>query len=617
MELNSRILSDLIIYSKYSRYIPSLKRRETWDEIIDRNKKMHLKKFPKLKEEIVKAYCFVYDKKVLPSMRSLQFAGKPIDRSPVRLYNCSYCAIDHPDIFSEIMFLLLSGCGVGYSVQLHHISELPDIVQPKKTRRFLVNDSLEGWADAVKVLISAYMGERKSLPVFDFSDIRDKGELLKTSGGRAPGPEPLKTCLHHIQTILDRKENGSQLSSLECHDIICHTADCVLSGGIRRSAMIALFSFHDNDMLGCKFGKWYEENPQRGRANNSAVILRHKIKEEEFYRFWKKIQQGRTGEPGIFWANDQNWGANPCVEIALRNHQFCNLVETNVSDVKSQEDFNQRVKVAAFIATLQASYTDFHYLREIWKETTEREALIGVSLTGIASGNILDYDMKEAANVVLAENSRVAEMIGINEAARCTTVKPSGTASLVLGCSSGIHPWHNDYYIRRVRINKEETIYRYLADNHPELIEDEYFKPHLESVVSIPIKAPEGSETRKETALHFLNRVEKVFKQWVKSGHRKGHHFNNVSATVSLKDHEWDRAGKWMWENKDSYTAIAVLPYEDHTHVQLPLEDINEDEYKKLSRKLKSIDLSKVKEEADSTSLPETLACAGGSCEIL
>jgi len=272
MQLEAKILSEITTFMKYSKYLPKKQRRETWKELVDRNKEMHLKKFPQLAQEIEAAYQFVYDKKILPSMRSLQFAGKPIEINNARLYNCCFLPIDHTDAFSEVMFLLLSGTGVGYSVQRAHVEKLPEINKPTKSRRYLVGDSIEGWADAVKVMIAAYM-KGKALPIYDFSDVRPKGALLLTSGGKAPGPEPLKDCLHNIQKIFDRKQNGDKLSTLEVHDMLCFIADAVLSGGIRRSAMISLFDLDDDDMLTCKFGNWWETNPQRGRSNNSAVIL--------------------------------------------------------------------------------------------------------------------------------------------------------------------------------------------------------------------------------------------------------------------------------------------------------------------------------------------------------
>jgi ribonucleoside-triphosphate reductase len=616
MELPAKILSDITVFMKYAKFDKTKNGRENWNELVDRNKQMHLEKFPQLAQEIEDAYEFVYDKKILPSMRSLQFAGKPIAINNARLYNCCFLPIDHTDAFSEVMFLLLSGTGVGYSVQRHHVEKLPEINKPVKSRRYLVGDSIEGWADAIKVLITAYM-KGKAYPVFDFSDIRPKGAMLITSGGKAPGPEPLKDCLHNVQKILDRKENGEKLSTLDVHDILCYIADAVLAGGIRRSAMISLFNIDDEDMLTCKFGNWWETAPQRGRANNSAVIVRHMVEEEVFMDLWKKIEASGSGEPGFFFTNDKDWGMNPCAEISLRPFQFCNLTTIHAGDVEDQADLEARARAAAFIGTLQASYTDFHYLRDIWKRTTEKEALIGVSMTGIASGAVLTLDLKAASSVVKEENARVAALIGTNPAARTTTVKPEGTSSLVLGTSSGIHAWHNDYYIRRIRVGKNESIYSYLQINHPELVKDEFFKPQIQAVIEVPQKAPEGAVTRQESALDLLKRVSKVWKEWVKPGHRKGANKNNVSTTVTIKPDEWQEVGEWMWANRDSFTALSVLPHSDHTYIQAPFEDITKEQYEELVKALHNINLDAVVEFEDGTNLQDQAACAGGACEIV
>ena len=619
-DINRNILSDITVHMKYARYMPELNRRETWDELVDRNMQMHIKNYPKLEIEIRKAYSYVFTKKILPSMRSLQFAGKPIQVSPNRLYNCSYLPVDDVEAFNEIMFLLLSGCGVGYSVQQHHIKDLPNVTKPfmKRSRRFVIGDSIEGWSDAVKVLMKTYLSNKKLSKVnFDYTCIRPKGARLVTSGGKAPGPQPLKECLTKVEGILQSKEDGTALTSLEVHDIICHIADAVLAGGIRRAALISLFTATDNEMIACKSGAWWETNPQRGRANNSAVLMRHKVTKEFFMDLWKRVELSGAGEPGIYLNNDKDWGTNPCCEIALRPFQFCNLCEVNVSDVKDQEDFNNRVKAAAFIGTLQAAYTDFHYLREIWKETTEKDALIGVSMTGIGSAAVLQMDMKAAANIVTKENTRVAKILGIKSSARCTTVKPAGTTSLVLGTSSGIHAWHNDYYVRRMRVGKNEAIYKYLSKSHPELIEDEYFRPHDTAVISVPQKAPAESILRTESPFDTLERVKRVAQEWIKPGHRRGSNTHNVSATISLKKDEWDKAGEWMWSNRDYYNGLSVLPYDGGTYTQAPFEDISESEYNKMSKVLSDIDLTRVIETDDNTDLSGELACAGGNCEIV
>jgi ribonucleoside-triphosphate reductase (thioredoxin) len=617
MEISNQILSEITVYMKYTKYLPQLQRRETWAELVTRNKEMHQKKYPALVQEIETAYQYVYDKKILPSMRSLQFGGKPIEISPNRIYNCAYLPIDDYRAFGETMFLLLGGTGVGYSVQTHHIEKLPEIHKPnpKRTRRYLIADSIEGWADAVKALIKSYF-ESGSTFVFDFSDIRPKGARLVTSGGKAPGPQPLKECLIKLQGILDAKEDGDKLSSIEVHDMVCHIADAVLAGGIRRAALISLFSADDEEMIACKSGAWWETNPQRGRSNNSATLMRHKLTKEFFMDLWKRVELSGAGEPGIYLTNDKDWGTNPCCEIALRPFQFCNLCEVNASDIESQEDLDARVKAAAFIGTLQAGYTNFHYLRPIWQRTTEKDALIGVSMTGIGSGTVLGYDMKAAAKVVKTENERVAAIIGINRSARTTTVKPAGTTSLTLGTSSGIHAWHNDYYVRRIRVGKNEAIYSYLAINHPELVEDEYFRPHDTAVISIPQKAPEGAILRTESPFQLLDRIKQVHLEWVKPGHRTGNNTHNVSATVSLRDDEWDLAGEWMWNNREHYNGLSVLPYNGGTYTQAPFEDITKEQYETMMKSLHNIDLSQVIELDDNTDLAGEIACAGSSCEI-
>lgn len=936
------ILSDVTVHMKYAKYIEELQRRETYEEICDRNMGMHIKKYPQLEDEIKSIYTnFVKTKKILPSMRSMQFAGTPIERNPTRIYNCSYLPVDNLLAFSEVLFLLLGGIGVGYSVQNHHIEKLPEIRKPnpKKYKRFLIGDSIEGWADSIKVLMKSYFNGGSTIN-FDYGDIRPKGARLITAGGKAPGPDPLKECHLKVTHILNQKEDGEQLTSLEVHDIMCHLADAVLAGGIRRAAMISLFDADDIDMISCKSGNWWELNPQRGRANNSAVLLRNKITQSFFNDLWKRIENSKAGEPGIFFTNDKDWGVNPCVEVSLRANQFCvsgdtkiitrdgidtiknltgkdvdiwngvnwstvnpyktgdedvlhrvwlndgsyldatnnhkflvknrfekefreietieliellkttkyqlqlpradikyndgisnenaynygfvlgdghvhrksnmvvcdlfgdkrkinfnnirvignylnynkteftsvefnidkefsrilkydtglpseiftwdresilkfiagwadsdgtqasrgiriygnevklrdaqllltkiginssvnlmskkgdvtnygerktdvwylqitrtvdipcqrlkcendklptskgmyqlikridtldglhesycltenelhqcvfnnvltkqcNLCEVNVSDITSQEDLNDRVKAASFIGTLQAGYTDFHYLRPIWKKTTEKEALIGVGLTGIGSGAYTKYDLTEAGDIVKIENERVANLINTNKAARCNVIKPAGTSSLVLGTASGVHAWHNDYYIRRIRVNKNEAIYTYLSIYHPGLIKDEYFAPHKTAVIEIPVKSPDNAIYRTETPIETLERVKHFHTNWIKPGHRKGQNTNNVSATISIKDDEWGIVGEWMWKNRNSYTGISVLPYDGGSYIQAPFEDITKEEYDEMVKTLHSIDLTKVVELADETDLSGELACGADGCIIV
>ena len=616
MTTSNKILSEITIFNKYAKYNPDLKRRETWDEICNRYELMMISKYPNLQSEITNSMDFVRNKRVLPSMRAMQFAGTPIFKNESRIYNCAYLPVDDYRAFNESMFLLLGGTGVGFSVQKHHIDKLPPISKPTKEKKYMIADSLEGWADAIKVLVKSYFGYNQYKPKFNYSDIRNKGMRLITAGGKAPGPEPLKIALTHLEAIFERKQNGDKLTSLDCHDIMCHIADAVLSGGIRRSAMISLFSHDDYDMMECKFGNWWELNPQRGRANNSAVLEREVVTEEKFKSIWKKIELSGSGEPGVYWTNNKDWGTNPCCEIALKPFQFCNLCEVNVSDIVNQEDLNMRVGVAAFFGTLQAGYTDFHYLRSIWRKTTEEDALIGVGMTGIASGKVLDLDLVEAADIVKKINKIISNRIKINSAARATTIKPSGTTSCVLGTSSGIHAWHNDYYFRRIRVTKNDPLYGYMFMYHNEIVEDDQLKSHDTAIITIPQEAPTGSILRTESVLDLLNRISKFNLQWVKEGHAKGDNANNVSATVSIKPEEWGLVGDWMYENRNTYNGISVLPYDNGSYIQAPFENCTKEQFDELSKSLTDIDLTKIVENDDNTEHSQELACAGDNCEI-
>ena len=405
MELTQGILSDLTVYLKYAKFTPEKNRRETWTELVDRNKAMHLKKFPNLSEEIENVYKLVYDKKILPSMRSMQFAGKPIEISPNRVYNCAYLPIDDWRAFGESMFLLLGGTGVGYSVQKHHVECLPEIRKPdaKKTRRYLIGDSIEGWADAVKVLVKSYFEGGSSI-VFDFSDIRAKGSQLVTSGGKAPGPQPLKECLLKIQGILDLKNNNEKLSTIEVHDMVCHIADAVLAGGIRRAALISLFSADDEEMISCKSGQWWELNPQRGRANNSAVLLRNKLTEEFFFNLWEKIKLSGSGEPGIYLNNDKDWGTNPC----------CATGDTKIQTSKGEltiSKIDERVKAGESLDVLSYDSKNkvCEYQRVDASDIMRRDA------------DVIELELEDGRTIKLTPDHKVyTENRGYVEAAKLT-----------------------------------------------------------------------------------------------------------------------------------------------------------------------------------------------------
>lgn len=671
MSSPSKILSDIVVYTKYARHLKSENRRETWDEIVDRNVKMHRETFAgrlsvdkveSLYPLISKAFGLVRQKKILPSMRSLQFAGKPIHIAPNRINNCAYLPIDDIAAFSETMFLLLGGTGVGYSVQYQHVNNLPPVIKPITTRRYLISDDIEGWASAIKELMKSYFTGTPR-PRFDFSDIREKGAELVTSGGKAPGPDPLKACLLGIEAILESKETGSKLRPIDCHDIMCVIADAVLAGGIRRAALISLFSIDDEEMLRAKSssmdatityqeekdngefmvsynvygdektgifsgpdyerlkeGKvaWYYPYPYRGRANNSVVLDRSRITKERFDEIWNIVETSGSGEPGFYFTNNTNYGTNPCAEISLRPFTFCNLATIRMTDIRDQEDFEERVRAATVISTLQAAYTDFHFLRPIWKENTEKDALIGISQTGIV-GNKVKLDLEKAAKVAVEVNALIAKHIGINAAARITTIKPEGTSSLAIGdtvpVASGIHAYHAAFYIRRMRFNRNEPITEYFLAHLPDLIEDEIYGPGV--VISLPQRAPEGAVTREESALSMLERVKDYSLRWIRPGHNRGPNTNNVSATISIRPDEWATCREWFWEHRNLYNGLSVLPQDLGTYTQAPFEDCTEEEYNKMYSKLKDIDLTQIREEYDGTDLKGEIACGGSvGCEV-
>lgn len=686
MDIGSSILSDITVFSKYGKYIPELKRRETWSEIIDRYRDMMIKKYPQLEKTILKNIEFIYQKKVLPSMRALQFAGPAMEVNNARGYNCSYLPIDSVYSFSETMFLLLGGSGVGYSVQKRHIDQLPEIKRAKRRRKYLIEDSIMGWADAIKMTLKGYFG-LGPMADLDFRAIRPKGARLVTAGGKAPGPDPLMWCIDNIVDILDRKNDGEKLTDIECHDILCHIANSVLAGGIRRSAMICLFDIDSENMLRCKSnfpvldwehqykerkemdeiekihivhideatGKkfyslnvrvnephygvsiqhpswvaeedlemlkktntlpWYYFQEQRGRSNNSVVLQRGEVDQFQFQELWKKVEDSRAGEPGFYWTNNKDWGTNPCCEIGLRPFQMCNLCEINGSNIESQTELNERAEVAAFFGTLQAGFTDFHYLRPIWKETCEKDALLGVGITGIGSGKLQNLNLEEASSIVNSTNIYYAAQIGINPAARTTCIKPSGTTSLVLGSSSGIHGWHDYYYLRTMRFNKKEDLALYLMFNHPEFCEDDFYSKDTTICVRIPVKAPETAILRSESPIDLLERVKRFTVEWIRPGHRTGDNTHNVSATISIRNEEWQEVGNWMWNNREFYNGLSVLPYDTGTYQQPPFESIDEEHYNNLVKGLRNIDLTRVQEIDDTVNFGLTEACAGGKCEV-
>jgi ribonucleotide reductase alpha subunit len=935
MNASNMLLSAIVAFRTYAKFVPHLGRRESLAESINRNMNMHLDRFPKLSSDITKAYNYVHNLKVMPSMRALQFSGEAILKNHARQYNCSFTNIDNVRVFGEILYLLLSGVGVGFSVQKHHTRNLPKLKQPKENGFFSVQDSIMGWAQSIDLLMEAYFYGRVK-PRFDFGDIRPKGSYLVTTGAKAPGPEPLKKMLEMVEEKL-KNAIGRQLRPIELHDIICIISDAVLAGGIRRAALISLFDRDDTEMLKSKSGEWWNNFPWRARANNSAVLPRNEVSKDEFFEIFKICKESGSGEPGFSWSNNTDWGFNPCVtgeteiltsegyqridelvdqptkiwngfewsevtpkitgynqeiltinfsdgrtlnctpyhkfhisidyrggtkiveakdlepgmklikhefpimdtmleledaytngfvsaegmelnktlyvykpkemcleriqnkklvkweennnryrvilnktplsknfvpldysvnsklewlsglfdgdgtelkegglqlvsinrdfltnlqkllstlgiqckvlfankagmrlmpdgkggsaffqcqnayricigakqmqnlkslglkcermsfektpqrdasqfvsvvditengfaekvycfnepkrhmgifngvltgqchEIALNSNQFCNLTTINQTDIKSEKDFLNRVYQAALLGTLQASYTNFDYLRPSWQITTERESLLGVSFTGIAdSKSMINAEMlKKASQLVLDVNEKYSKKIGINLAARTTTIKPEGTSSCVLGSSSGIHARHAQHYIRRIRMNKDDSLAVYLKNTIPSLVEDDIFSS-TGVVVSIPQESPNGAILREnETALSLFNRTLYYSRNWVNPGHRYGDNKHNVSVTISVKDNEWEDLRNQMWENRDLYSGISLLPYDGGNYQQAPFEECSKEKYEEMSKQVKDIDLKQVKEETDNTARVKTVACSGGACEIV
>ena len=501
--MSLKSLMNYTFVSKYARWIPEKKRRETWAEAVNRVKQMMLDKYvyqededgkhkPELAEEIEWAYEQMLKKKVLGSQRALQFGGAPIFKHNARIYNCITSFCDRLRFFQECMYLLLCGCGTGFSVQTHHVAKLPKLIKSKTgSKKFLISDSIEGWSDAVGVLVSSYF-EQKALFTeykgkginFDFSEIRPAGSPLKSSGGKAPGPEPLKNALSQIKKVLDRamKSGDGHLKPIEAYDIVMHAADAVISGGVRRSATICVFSPDDESMAKAKTGNWFIENPQRGRSNNSAMLLRDQTTKKQFSELMQSVKD--FGEPGFVWADSTELIVNPCVEIGMwpvdettgkTGWQACNLSTINCAKVKTEQDFNDACRAASIIGTLQAGFASFEYLGETSENIIKREALLGVSMTGIMEQHDICLDpeyQRYGAEIVKKTNKKMAELIGINQAARTTCIKPEGTSSCILGTSSGIHPHHAKRYIRRVQANKLEPIYNYFKEMNPRACEE-------------------------------------------------------------------------------------------------------------------------------------------------
>lgn len=611
--------------SRYSRYLEDKGRRETWEETVDRlinfwkdevGDKLSEEDYSSLKQAI-------YNHEVMPSMRSMWSAGEALKKNHFRGYNCSFVAVDHPRVFDEILFILMAGTGVGFSAESKFVNKLPIINDTfVKTERVIqIEDSAEGWAKALRKLIAdLYLGNEHE---WDYSRIRPEGARLKTMGGRASGPKPLMDLFNFITRVF-KSSAGRKLRPIEVHDIVCKIAEIVVVGGVRRSALISISDLGDSELRDCKSGRWWENAPHRALANNSAAY-EQKPSMTVFMDEWLSLMKSGSGERGIVSRyglqeyapkrrdSSQIVGLNPCAEIALRNAQLCNLSEVICREDDTRKDLLRKVRLATILGTLQASLTDFKYVRSVWRKNCEEEALLGVSLTGIQDCKLLRNpepqlldDMKECA---IATNIEYAARIGISPAAAITTVKPSGTVSQLVDSASGIHGRFAPYYIRRVRQANHDPLTQMLKDqgvpNEPDVM-----NPLKTTVFSFPIKSPEGATlANNQTAIEQLENWLLFKKHWAE---------HSVSVTVYVKENEWLDVGSWVYKHFDYVTGISFMPYSEHTYQQAPYEDITEKEYRSLLLSMPFVDFSKLAsyEQEDNTEGSQTLACTAGGCEI-
>ena len=650
-------IADYIHFSKYAKYQPDLLRRELYPETVERVEGMHLRKYPALAEDIKWAFSLVRDKRVLPSMRSMQFGGTAIEAVNNRIFNCSFTHVDRLEAFSQAMYLLLAGCGVGYSVQFDHVEKLPALtyVNPKSVVHHVVDDSIAGWADALLALLRSYLSG--DYLEFSFHQIRPAGTLLKTSGGRAPGHLRLKESLERIRGVLNGAQ-GRRLRPIECHHILCHAADAVLSGGIRRSAMISLFSLEDSEMMNAKTGTWYLTAPWLANANNSVILKRDEVKEKSFKRIFEMTRQ--WGEPGFFFTADYSYGTNPCAEIGLyptltiteevmdllkarasrgksmpdvklgetyTGFAFCNLCEINAAKLTSYEDFVEAAKAATIIGTLQASYTEMPYLGWVSEVIAEREALLGIGMTGMLDSPpiSLDADMqRKVAEQVKVWNAEYAAKIGIQAASRTTCVKPSGTTSLELGCvASGHHAHHAKRYIRRVTADELETVFQAFKAQNPHMCVK---KPDGKWVIEFAVQAPEGAVVKEDIdAIRFLDMVKSTQQNWVLPGTARSDAApglnHNVSNTVTVKSDEWEAVAEYIWKHREYFTGVSLLPATgDKDYAFAPNEaivtDADEARWNQIVASYKPVDYSAILEAEDGTAFTAEAACAGGACSI-
>lgn len=635
MSADMNAMSEYVFMSRYSRYIPRRRRRETWNEAVDRVKDMHVKKYPNISEDIAWAFEQVREKRVLPSMRSMQFGGEPIEEKNSRLYNCTFSVADRTDFFKDTMYLLLTGCGVGFSVEFQNVNRIPGLTEPSRTdvRHVRVDDSIEGWADTIKELMQSYVDGYTV--EFNYRSIRKSGSNIR-SGGKAPGHVPLRRAIEKIRSILDNAvKRDCRLKPIEVYDIVMFIADAVISGGVRRSATICLFSPDDTEMLDAKTGNWFEENPQRGRSNNSVKLIREETSKEQFMRIFNK--QKEFGEPGFYFAGDLKHGTNPCVEIGLNpflpdgrtGFQMCNLTTINGEKLKTLKDFEIAVKAATIIGTCQAGYTTFPYIGEVTEELCRRESLLGVSITGIMDSpdvTLVPENLRMMSELAVKTNKKFAKLINIPQAARVTCVKPEGSSSLLLNTASGIHPRHAQRYFRRIQANRLDPVYQHFHENNPHACEPSVWSSNgTDDVITFCVEAPLEAITKDDiSALELLAIVKLVQENWVLPGTALPDSspalYHNVSNTISVKADEWDAVADYIYRNRELFTGISMLADNGSMYQQAPHEQIQngDDElaWSFLTEGYQRVDYTSLNEEDDNTALKDITACAGGKCEL-
>ena len=629
---------EFIHLSRYSRWLPDKERRETWDETVARYFDFfteHLKETvnytltKKFREELEQA---VLGLRVMPSMRCIMTAGEALKRENIAGYNCSYVAVDRPQAFDEILYVLMNGTGVGFSVERQYVSQLPTIADEffETDTTITVADSKLGWAKALKELVGMlYIGQ---IPRWDLSKVRPAGAPLKTFGGRASGPEPLESLFNFTVNIF-KNASGRKLSSIEAHDVVCKIAEVVVVGGVRRSALISLSNLSDDRMRAAKSGQWWNDNPQRALANNSAAY-QEKPDIGVFMDEWKSLYDSKSGERGIFnresavWMASKNgrrnvedfeFGTNPCSEIILRNREFCNLSEVVVRASDTRESLLEKVRLATILGTFQSTLVNFKYVSKSWRKNCEEERLLGVSLTGIMDCKVtngkgphgsLPAVLKDLKSMAIKTNKEFAEKLGINQSVAVTCVKPSGTVSQLTDAASGIHARHNPYYIRTVRGDKKDPLTRMMVDQgFP--VEDDAMNPSHTSVFSFPMKVDDGAVFRTDmTAIEQLELWKTYQEYWCE---------HKPSVTISVKEHEWLDVGAWVYDNFKYMSGVSFLPFSEHTYKQAPYQDCTQEEYEVLLDKMpEAVEWSKLAEyeQTDMTIGAQELACAAGFCEI-